>query len=278
MVRSCDEWAFKQGRIMLDFLSELSDFNLFLLLSSVAILTSIAFIWLGQYFVPTHTRYKNNEVVGSIGALIGIVYGVLAGLTALYLINNINYTEDIVLRESNAAADVYRDAAWLEDPARSQIQAQVKNYLMEVVKIEWPLMRRGSPLGLTGDILLDEMMTQLQDATHQQKIDSATVQNIVMSIKALYDARHQRIHMSQSSLTPDIWAVLLLGTVLTIAVNYLFGMNFYLHLIMVSAAALMCTSMLFLIVTLDRPFQGEFIVEPDAFQSLLTLINKRTIT
>jgi hypothetical protein len=34
----------------------------------------------------------------------------------------------------------------------------------------------------------------------------------------------------------------------------------------------MAASLLFLLVTLDRPFMGEFIVEPDALQAVLDLM------
>jgi hypothetical protein len=63
-----------------------------------------------------------------------------------------------------------------------------------------------------------------------------------------------------------------------IGINFLFGMNFYMHVITVSAASMMAASMFFLLITLDRPFQGEFVVGPDSFQSVLSAIEKHNST
>lgn len=53
-------------------------------------------------------------------------------------------------------------------------------------------------------------------------------------------------------------------------------MNLYMHIVTVAAAALMTSSMLFLLITLDRPFQGEFIIEPASLRTLLELIKHLT--
>ena len=73
---------------MFDFLYHLSNMNVFLLLSGLSIVVSIGTVWLVRRFIPFKLQYDDNPVVGNISALIGIIYGVLAGLMALYLINN----------------------------------------------------------------------------------------------------------------------------------------------------------------------------------------------
>jgi hypothetical protein len=59
---------------------------------------------------------------------------------------------------------------------------------------------------------------------------------MLQEVRVLYDARQQRIQMSYFQLNPEIWVVVVLGTILTLCINYLFGMNFYLHVFTVSAA------------------------------------------
>ena len=82
--------------------------------------------------------------------------------------------------------------------------------------------------------------------------------------------------MSFSALNSEVWVVILLGTILTIGINFLFGMNFYLHIFTAIAVGLMASSMLFLLVTLDRPFRGEFVIEPDSLAAVLQFIEKQT--
>jgi len=266
----------RQGdtRLMLHFLFQISDIYLLLLLSSITIGISIIALILVKRYIPLKLRNRNNPVIGNISALIGIIYGVLAGLTALYLFNNVYYATDSVQREANALADIYRDSKWLKEPTRSAIQIQVKNYLNKVINEEWILMKNGSEISKEGALIIDSIGDQLKNYDMVTNKEFLIVRDILDEVKKLYDSREQRISMNDSALNPEVWVVLLIGTILTLGINYLFGMHFYLHLFTVSATALMASSMIFLIITLDKPFQGQFIVQPDSFKSTLSYIEK----
>jgi hypothetical protein len=82
--------------------------------------------------------------------------------------------------------------------------------------------------------------------------------------------------MSYSILAPEIWEVIILGTILIIAINYAFRVSFYLHLFGTFTFAIMAASMLFLLVTLDTPFQGEFAVTPDSIKDVAIFINSKS--
>lgn len=258
---------------MLDFLSQLTTLQLFAFLSFLTIGTSLIVVFLIHLYVPIELRYKENPVIGNMSALISIIYGVLVGLTALYLINNISYTNDAVQREANAVANVYRESIWLKEPMRKQLQDQVKNYLELIINTEWPQMKEGKQISHEGDKIIDKINFDLSTYSSSVVVDSVLLPSILESLKHWYDDRQLRIQMSYSQLSPEIWAVILIGTILTVAINYLFGMNFCLHLLTVSAGALMAAAMLFLLISLDRPFQGDFIVEPAQMVSLLHYID-----
>lgn len=260
---------------MLTAFYQMSDTHLFFLLSCLAIIISIWAVFIVRRFVPLDLRYQDNPVIGNVGSLISIIYGVLVGLTALYLINNISYTSDAVQREANAVADIYRDSKWLKEPARSKIQDQIKRYLDQVVRVEWPAMQRGEKIIVDNDSPIEIMSQELDIYGAKSPSELLIMQDMVSAIRMLYDAREQRIHMSYSALSPQIWIVIIIGTILTLIINYIFGMNFYLHLLTVTAVALMASSMLYLVITLEKPFQGDFVVEPSAFQAILDHINKQ---
>lgn len=271
--------VYKNNReeIMLNYLFQLPDIYVFILFSCLCIISSIFFVFLASRFMPLNLRYKDNPVVGVISSLIGIIYGVLAGLTALYLINNISYTGDAIQHEANAVANIYRDSKWLQEPTQTQIKDSMKKYLEKVIHIEWPLMESGDDVGDEGDLIINTM----SDFLHNYKINNNSelliIHDLLEEIKTLYNARHQRIQMSYSELNAEMWIVILIGTILMIGINVFFRMNLYLHVICISAAALMASSMLFLLVSLDKPFQGEFIIEPSAFRSILiSIMNNNT--
>jgi hypothetical protein len=255
-------------------LFQLSDLAIFILLASLAIVISIVAIFLVKRLIPIEFRYKDNSIIANTSSLINVLYGVLAGLTALYLINNNSYTTDAVQREASAVANVYRGSQYLKGPVKEEIRVEIIKYLNDVINIEWPLMQKGKHIDENGDLIIDKLYDDIHHSSYVDLNDVLIQHDMLQEVRSLYDARQQRINMSYSQLNPEIWLVVILGTILTLCINYLFGMNFYLHIFTVSAAALMASSMLFLLVSLDRPFQGEFIIEPDAFRSLLVFIEQ----
>ncbi|MHB1220464.1 MAG: bestrophin-like domain [Gammaproteobacteria bacterium] len=258
----------------MEFLYQMSNVNLFLLIAITFIGISVISVTLIQRFIPAEIRYRENSGIASMSSLITLIYGVLAGLTALYLLNNISYTTIAVQTEANAIADIYRDSTWIKEPNRAIVRTYLKSYLNEVIDVEWPEMRGGAKVGWGGDHILISLSTELLHYPHPSQLEVLLLKDMGTAIKELYDARQQRIQMSYTKLSPEVWLVIIIGTILTLLINYLFGMNFYMHLIAISAVALMASSMVFLIVALERPFQGDFVIEPEALVSVLNFIDK----
>jgi hypothetical protein len=114
---------------MFEFLFQLNDIPLYIFLSSVFVVISVIAITLVKVYVPLKWRYNDNTAICNTVSLISVIYAVLAGFTALYLINNNSATDDAVQRESNATADIYRDSKWLKDPSKTEIQGIIQKYI-----------------------------------------------------------------------------------------------------------------------------------------------------
>jgi len=258
---------------MFNFLFQIPDARLFLILSLFFMTLSVIGVLLVRNFARIEVRYKDNPVLGNVAAIIGIIYGVLTGLTALYLINNISYTADAVQREANSVANIYRDSQWLDNPAKTQLKEQIQRYLTHVITVEWPLMKKGKKLSEEGETIINSMASEVNGYLRTHPSDMLVMHDILDEVKTLYNAREQRIHMSFSSLNAEVWVVILIGTLRTISINYLFKMKLKLHIISICAASLMASSMVFLLLTLDRPFQGEFVIEPTALEYVLSSVH-----
>lgn len=257
---------------MLDYLYKLSDLSIFVILAVITITVSVLSIFFSKRYILYRLKYRDNATIGSISSLIGIIYGVLVGFIALYLIDNNDHATDAVLREANAIANIYRHSQWLREPVQSELKGQLETYIDKVTRLEWPLMRGGKDVDVAGDYIIQNISNILKTYKSMNATDNFILQDLLTELKTLYNARHDRISMSSAQLSPEIWEVILVGTILIIGINYAFRVNFYLHLFAISAFAIMAASTLFLLVTLDRPFQGEFAIEPDAFQTLLTFM------
>ncbi len=256
-------------------LYSLSDLSIFFILVAATITISILAVLFDKHFVFEKLRYKDNPTIGSISSLIGIIYGVLVGFVALYLINNQDHASVAVQREASASANIYEGSKWLPEPYQTLLQKDITRYIQTVINKEWPRMSNFETVSPDGDYIIEKILADLKPYAPASTSEAVNLQNLLTSANSLYDARHARIGISSSQLSPELWEVIMIGTILIIAINYAFRVNFSLHLFATCSFAVMAASMLFLLVTLDRPFQGEFVVGPGAFQQVLNLENAR---
>ncbi len=261
---------------MIDYLYQTSDLNLFLILSTILIGISMAALFLIRAFFPFHLRYQEDQVIGCTSALIIVIYGLLAGFATSYLITNNNTASAAIEQEANAITNLYRDAQLLTGSTNQKIQVDLKNYLNEVLDQEWPLMSQGKTIPFDGNNLIKQLASDIA----AYKTSSPAMLNQLAAMQTLtqtlYDARQQRIELSYVSLSNEIWVVIIIGTLLSLCVSYLFGVNFYLHIFIVVAAAIMSVCIMFLLISLDKPFQGESVIGSGALKTTREYINLAT--
>lgn len=258
---------------MLNYLYQMDDVYLFILLSSFFIVISLIALFLIKWFFPLHLRYQDNAVIGCTSALITLIYGVIAGFATAHLINSNNLAVDALQREANSIVDLYRDSRWIGEPTKSVVQKDIKDYLNNIIDVEWPLMNQGKTVSHEGGKTINRISNELSHYKIQTGTDSVILSDMVVVIRNLFDAREQRKLASDASLSGTIWVVILLGSILTLCISYIFGVNFYLHIFVVSCSALIISSVLFLLISLDKPFLGSYAIGPEVYESLMLLIN-----
>ncbi len=258
---------------MPNFMYLLPDLVVFLILIAFTIAVSIIFIVINKMFIFKKLRYKDNTTISSISSLIGIIYGVLVGFLCLYLITNQDHAAQAVQNEANALENIFIQSTWMKQSYQDELRHDLLNYIDEVVNNEWPAMSHFKKIGLRGDKLILKILDDIKSFEPQSKSETIVFDNMSRSINELSNARHARILISHAVLAPELWEVIILGTILIIAINYAFRVSFYLHIFGTVTFAIMAASMLFLLVTLDTPFQGEFIVTPDSIRDISNFIN-----
>ncbi len=258
---------------MPEFLYHISDAAVFAFMVITTITFSLLLIILNKYFIFYKLKYRNNTITASVGSLIGIIYGVLIGFVCLFLLNNNDHASTAALNEGISAANIYRDSNWLKEPERHQIRQDLRKYIDAVINVEWPAMTSGKNPGVNNGYIISDISNRLITYPIVTQNDALILRDIVQEIKSLFNARQERIQMSVTNLSSGIWLVLIIGTILIIVINYAYRVSYYLHIFSITTFSIMAASVLFLLVTLDRPFQGEFVVEPTALQAVLDTMN-----
>lgn len=251
------------------FLFQMNDFSLFCFLGGFFVLISLVGVLVLRFFIPHEIRLKENAILGSVSATISVIHGVLVGMIALYLVNTISYASDAVQREANAAGNIYRDSLWLKEPQRTSIRTEIRQYLSHAITSDWGFMSRGELPDGQGNLIIETISRQLSAYPERGLADSTILSRMLDEVSQLYSSRGLRIGASTIAVGQETWIVILIGTFLTIGINYFFGMNFYLHMLAPTALGLMMAAILFLLITLDKPFQGQFVVGPYPLQKVL---------
>ena len=81
---------------------------------------------------------RHNEVAGFIYAVIGVLYAVLLGFTAIIVWERFNEAQTNVEKEANELGDLFRNAqAFAAEDFREELETNLRSYVRLVVEKEW---------------------------------------------------------------------------------------------------------------------------------------------
>lgn len=214
-------------------------------------------------------RRKHNEFAGFNSALVGVFFAVLLAFIAIAAWESFGKARETAEREASLAGDLWRDSFAMPEPIKTELLGDVRDYVEIVLTKEWPAMAQGAQFGDEGWAPLIKFHQALSGVRTSDLIQVAMVTEALTRLNSLYDARRQRILASQDRIEPMVWAVVLLGSFITITFTYFFGMeSFALHLAMTGAVAVTLALVVVLILAFDYPFRGEVQVKPEGFRNV----------
>ena len=207
----------------------------------------------------------HNDVAGFIYAVIGVVYAVLLGFTAIIVWEQFRSAQEVVELEANALVDLYRNAAVFPVEARQDIDTRLREYARLVVEDEWPAMAHGKTSAKTWDAynLLWHTYHQFEPQNEHQRI---WYEESIQRLNELGDQRRARLLNMHESVPNVMWIVLLGAGAVTIAFTFLFGTrNPRAQGVMSASLALTIGIVLVSILALEHPYQGITRVNAEAF-------------
>jgi hypothetical protein len=216
---------------------------------------------IGPDVLATH-----NDVAGFIYAVIGVVYAVLLGFTAIIVWEQYRRAQEGVEQEANAMVDLYRDAQTFPAADRHRVESRLKDYARLLVEEEWPAMAAGQSGPRTWDAY-NLLWRTYQEFEPQDDHQHAWYQESVQRLNLLADQRRNRLLALRAGVPSIIWLVLLVAGAVTISFSFLFGTrNARAQGLMTAALALTIGIVLLSILALEQPFGGITRVGPEAFE------------
>ena len=174
--------------------------------------------------------------------------------------------ETRVGEEAAAVGTLYRDVSSFPDPNRTELQADLRQYVRQVIGVAWPQQRRGIVPEDEGATLstLQTNLSRFEPATEGQKVIFAEAYRGFNTIAAMRGRRLQSVH---AGLARPLWTIVLAGAFLSIAMTWFFDMRSQsMHFWMTVMLSALLGLLIYLLAALDSPFRGEISVGPEAFE------------
>lgn len=203
----------------------------------------------------------------AFAGIIATVTSLLLAFTAVSVWDSFKSADDAAENEATTATMLARDLAIFGTPGARQTRERLREYLMSVEENEWPLLADG---GISDDSRrkLDEIFraaARIDPKTiHQQVV----AQEIWGRLNELAKHRRERLTSARARVPDTLWAVVLIGTMLTVFCACTLPPNAFgwTMMTLLSASFGLC---FFFIVAMDRPFAGRERVEPEAIHETL---------
>lgn len=225
-------------------------------------------MWIVRRWILPRLRIENGDSDFSGAMLQGVMvfYGLAVALIAVNVWQNYSDVGKISSQEATAAAALYRDVSGYAEPARSQLQEQLRNYVDEVIHQAWPIQQHGE-IPTAGVELINRFQGALlsyEPTTEGQKI---LHREAVSAFNQLIQARRLRLEAVQVRLPNVLWFVIVMGALISLSSSFFFKVeNAWSQGIQIMLLAAFIGSVIFLIFAFDRPYRGELGLGPDSYQ------------
>jgi hypothetical protein len=219
---------------------------------------------------PALVKGEQNDVVGFIIAVVGVIYAVLLAFVVIVAWETFDKAEEVVGQEASALRTIYRDSVGLPTETQAPLQELVRRYAHEVINDSWPAMAEGRPGDPEAGDILTEMAGELSEAPITTPAQQEFVGAEAERLNELVSLRSQRLDFVQSGIPGVLWTALIVGAIVTIGFAMLFGVkSAALQLLMVGSLAALVGVLLFVAVGFNYPFAGDVSVQPESFERVL---------
>jgi hypothetical protein len=213
-----------------------------------------------------HSEPAHNDLVGFYLAAVTVLYAVCAGLLAIGAWATYADVQGKIDHEATALGALYRDVSAYPEPARSLMQQDLRNYTRQVIDVGWPMQQHGIVPNNANPILND-----FQE--HFMSFEPQNERQIILSTEAyrafndLTESRRARLNSVQDEMPGPLWALVLAGAVICIAVSwFLYVESFSVHFWMTVLFSCLLGLLIFLIAVLDNPYRGKLSVTPEPLE------------
>lgn len=208
----------------------------------------------------------DSEFTGAMMQSVMVFYGLAVGLIAVSVWQTYTDVETVVSEEATSLAALYRDVSSYPEPVRPQLQRELREYTRYVIEEAWPLQQRGQVPGGGVERVnrFQSILVSFEPASESQKLLHAET---LRAYNEMIKARRLRLDAVNTGLPVVMWAVIVVGAFIGLSACFFFRVeDARLHAIEVLLLAVFIALIIFMILSLDRPFRGDLGIRADPYQ------------
>jgi len=160
-----------------------------------------------RYVLPRlRSQDSNSDFTGAMLQAVMVFYGLAVALIAVSVWQSYSDAAKVSSQETTAAAALYRDLGGYAEPARSQLQKELRDYVNQIIHQAWPMQQRGQIPTAGVEIMnrFQAMLMSFEPTTEGQKILHAET---LSTYNQLIQARRLRLDAVQARLPDVLWFI-----------------------------------------------------------------------
>lgn len=198
--------------------------------------------------------------------VIGTLFSVLLGLLVAGAIDRYHDIWQSCESESNGVNNIYRLAKGMEETDRHRIRSLCREYAHYVVEEEWALMEK-QQMSKNAQERYARLWDACISANPQSDRENNIHQAILTGMDQVGDDRRSRGVVCMSPMPVTLWAVIICGSVITIAFTHLFTQHMgKFHGLMTALVAISLGLNIWLLAAYSTPFSGDLAIRPQGFE------------
>ena len=255
---------------MTDWLYQLPVVWMTVVVFAVTLLISVA-IYAAVLALATGERARAFKAMSPVMLTpLAVVFGLIIAFLASQVWTDGERANTAVVREANALRSVVVLAAYFPQEQETRIRAFVRRHVEKAVNEEWPAMakrRANLPLVTTG---YSEGLQLALSIAPKNEAQMIAQREMVSSLQSAFDARRQRIIISESTINWVKWTVVAwLAVLLLLTIGIIHSDNRGTAAISMSIFSVAVAACIVLIASHNRPFTGEISVGPALLMQVL---------
>jgi len=153
------------------------------------------------------------------------------------------------------------------------VRGELRSYIASIVHDEWPMLQEGQGGSPKTEAALADLFEEFGKLRPNDDRDSAIYSESFSKLNDLVVLRRNRLIDSQNGIPIILWAVGLVGSILTVSYASSFARGRY-NLMMIAGISLTLGLIFLFILTVDNPFKGSLSVDSKEMQQLSVVFDR----